>query len=600
MMKERYPKDTVITLDDFKSEECLNIINNINEDSYSSYWSHLSKLAREKVDNKEYKLGKILWLLADICSMMLKPSNRNTPFEALMINYEQNTRSALAEDLLDEEVTFLEEILEFCNDYRIKARIADILWTFKTPRNIKFCNIAIDNYQEFSLKYDDILDDSKDCWERAIRLSLLIRKPLDNISQKLMNEFNKSKFEDGYHLKWITELLNISGVNEENIIKIFNRLEEFANKFKDKHDFIRARDYFEECKNWTNNKIKKIELTIEVAKGHEEEANMINELTKPYFYQHAIDVYRSIPRKYRTDYKIDKKIDELHKKLNHSNQLSLSYMQQITTKSDDISEIINFSKNHVSNKNLIDALKAFVNLHPSINYEKLRKQSENSLNKFSLSKLFSSTHISSDGRTIAKTDGLGFNNNEDVYEENLLIDMIQSYEMTTSLILRGMITPAFQEITKEHRITKEVLYDICKNSVLIPKDRIDIWIEGLYFGFENNFIVSTHILIPQIEHLVRIKMKENGLKTSTLDANGIETENGLSTLLKNKDIKEAVDKNLVFEFKALLTEQVGRNLRNNVAHGLINSYNLQSVGTIYLWWLCLKLAINSVRQEQEE
>lgn len=185
------------------------------------------------------------------------------------------------------------------------------------------------------------------------------------------------------------------------------------------------------------------------------------------------------------------------------------------------------------------------------------------------------------------------------YEDSIFHEMIQSYDLEIDLITKASIIPAFQQLLFEHRITKDDLYSLCSTSSIIPVYRTVFWIEGLHFGFENNFIVSTHLLIPQIEHLVRVKMKEKGIKTSTISTDGIETENGLSTLLDNEKITEVLDKTILFEFKALLTEQIGKNLRNNVAHGLCEVNTLRSIHSIYFWWLCLKLVLNNVPNGEE-
>jgi hypothetical protein len=89
-------------------------------------------------------------------------------------------------------------------------------------------------------------------------------------------------------------------------------------------------------------------------------------------------------------------------------------------------------------------------------------------------------------------------------------------------------------------------------------------------------------------------MKKNGIKTSTIDKDGIETENGLSTLLKIENINKFIDENLIFELKALLTEQLGLNLRNGVAHGLCNINEFDSIYSVYLWWFSLKLLIDNL------
>lgn len=595
---EQYPQDLIITSDDFKNSDCLAIVNNIDGNRYSEYWSFLSSKAREKLDSGDLKSGKILWIIADACSMMLSnPSSKNEPFTAFAIMYQTNSRSCIVDDFTDDEVNFFENILEFCEDYRIKSRFADILWLKKKPKNPRHVEIAIENYQKFSLKYEDILSDSRESWKRAIMLSLSARKSLDTIQNKLLEEFNNANIEDGYHLSWIEELLFLANIDGTNHSQVLNKLESFANDFKTKKDFYRARDYFETCKNWADDIDKSNKLTIEIAELYVLEAESVNTLASGHFYENAIKEYRQISRKYREKYEINinDRIDDIHKKMNKANLLSLDYMQPINLGNLELQKLTDYSVKQVSEKSFKEALYNFVNIYSNIKVKKLQEEAIKNTEKFSISKLFGATHIASDGRIISRRAGMDFLDKDyKDYKDSIFHEMIQSYDLEIELITKASIIPAFKQLLFEHRITKNDLYVLCSNSSIIPVHRTVFWIEGLYFGFENNFIVSTHLLIPQIEHLVRVKMKEKGIKTSTIDKDGIETENGLSTLLDNEKITEVLDENILFEFKTLLTEQIGKNLRNNVAHGLSEVHTLRSVYSIYFWWLCLKLVVNNI------
>lgn len=601
MQVERYPKDLVVTIDDFNNSGCLSIINNIEGQNYSDYWSFLSKIAREKIDSKDFVSGKILWIIADACSMMLNPNSRNEPFEAFAVMYQTNSRSALADDFTEDELQFFEEIVEACEDYRIKSRLADILWLMKSPKNPKHLEIVINNYQSFSLEYDDILNDSKEAWERAIRLSLWMKKPLNTLEEKLLSVFDKSEFKNGYHLHWLQELLYISKIDDEHHEAIFEKLKDFANKFKAQNDFHRARDYFEDCKNWNKDTNTINNIIVEIAELYVSEAEQVNSLASGHFYEKAIEEYRTIANKYRDELNVNERISEIHSKMNKANLLTLDYMQPIDLGPVDLSKTIEYSIKRVSELSFFDALVQFVNLFNNPKVDEQRKKAIESIDKFSISKIFGATHIASDGRVTSKRAGIDFLDKESaLYEDSVLHEMIQNYELDIELHSKGMIIPAYQQLVSEHRITKDILYELCSKSFLVFKNRTIFWVEGLYAGFENNFIISSHLLIPQLEHLVRSKMKEVGLKTSMLK-DGVETENGLTTLLKHDKISDVIDKNLVFELRALLSEQIGINLRNNIAHGLSEAHTLNSIYGVYLWWLCLKLVVNTnlIKETQE-
>lgn len=117
---------------------------------------------------------------------------------------------------------------------------------------------------------------------------------------------------------------------------------------------------------------------------------------------------------------------------------------------------------------------------------------------------------------------------------------------------------------------------------------------AIWFGFEYEFANSIHLLCLQVENMIRVNLKEAGAQTSNVDRNGIENENGLSTLLDLPEAIEVFDEDLMFEIKAIFTDSLGPNLRNEVAHGLLNDDSNQNYSCVYGWWMILKLIIRSI------
>ncbi|WP_181392321.1 DUF4209 domain-containing protein [Vibrio vulnificus] len=129
---------------------------------------------------------------------------------------------------------------------------------------------------------------------------------------------------------------------------------------------------------------------------------------------------------------------------------------------------------------------------------------------------------------------------------------------------------------------------------IIPEQRAKLFAKGLYFGFEYDFASAIHLLVPQWEHIVRTILKESDVHTTMLDADGIDMECGLSTLLEKKEAEEIFDDNLLFEMTAFLTHKRGPNLRNELAHGLLDDDRVCSYSAIYWWWRSLKLVVHSL------
>jgi hypothetical protein len=50
-------------------------------------WSALSAAARTAIEASRLAEGKILWLLADACSLMMKPGSFNEPFKPRIVTH---------------------------------------------------------------------------------------------------------------------------------------------------------------------------------------------------------------------------------------------------------------------------------------------------------------------------------------------------------------------------------------------------------------------------------------------------------------------------------------------------------------------------------
>ena len=178
-----------ITKDDFSS---INLTEILNDTKYfHDYSSKFADLCEENFRNGNLKASKVFYLLRNACSMALKPGSLNEPYEAGRIW--SNGRSAILEDFTERDLEFFESILDEITDCRLKSRIADILWILKNPKNIKFLEIAANEYSKISLEPSSLNQFKIDAFERAIRLSRLskiTKNEYAKISNKILKCFN--------------------------------------------------------------------------------------------------------------------------------------------------------------------------------------------------------------------------------------------------------------------------------------------------------------------------------------------------------------------------------------------------------------------------
>ena len=79
------------------------------------------------------------------------------------------------------------------------------------------------------------------------------------------------------------------------------------------------------------------------------------------------------------------------------------------------------------------------------------------------------------------------------------------------------------------------------------------------------------------------------MHTLFVDEYGVESEKSLNALLEMTETEDVFGAGMVMEMKAMLVVQGGPNLRNDVAHGLLDDNSAWSYSALYMWWFCLRL-----------
>ena len=614
MANERYPADTTIDKSDFKKDDCQMILEESSGDGYTSIYDAFSKAARKSLDEGNPKQAKIYWLLSDACSMMLSPDNKNEPFKPLAVFHDR--RSSIADDFSTEDISFFSEIISEVTDIRLKARLADLAWLKASKKDLNNALAAIDAYRQIPLDTETWIRDGRECWHRAISLAAMLRGGAGNRIQQMECEiqqvFDSSKDADGYLALWLADLMANFGLGKINAGRIAGKLELLARTFESDGDLHRARDYFDNSSKWydlAEDKTKSIEMTVCHAEAFVKEAlarkysKQPSNMVAASFYENAIQILRTIPKSDRTSLKVEERITELHKSLNEAGQLSLKEMGVIKTDGVDITQMVEGAKTAVSEKSPVDALKAFANLSRGMRISEMQDSAIKQVRQHPLASLFGGTYMSRDGRVIAKTSGIGSEDTLDGNHQNVQAAVMQNHGIHLALIVQGYVLPALEILHLEHRIREVDFLSIVKQSLIVPPGREVLLAKGLYSGYEQDYVTALHLLSPQIENLVRYHLKNAGAKTSTLDSCGIENENGLSTLVALPEMQTVFGDDLTFEIKALFCDPLGANLRNELAHGLVDHNACNSLHGVYAWWFTLKLVFNTfwnaARQEHE-
>lgn len=600
----RYPEGTIATADDLRTSRLANAIASASAEDYPSVWQALSTAAAAALEEARPAEAKALWLAADAASMMLKPKSVNEPFAPVAVFGDR--RSAIASDFSHDDIAMFASVATEVESHLLRARLSDVVWLCGRPRDANFARIAIDAYCAVPLTTDSWAQDARDCWERAIALCLQLRAGagprLEQIETTLLSIFDTSIGTDGFFALSVSRLLFENNLGRNRGRETADRLADRGGEVAEKSSY-EAREYLEAAAAWYGRLAEKelhADMTCAVAETWAKEAesrasaDQASNMVAASFYENAIQTLRRVPRALRAARAVDQRLTELHGLLEHAGKASLGEMGVVSSGPIDISELVEAAQALVRGKDLPGALLALCNVHRGARRSKLKQFAEQMLREHPLQTLFASTHRSRDGRVVAKRPSFGFGSvDSEEYRVALWAEMVKYYSMEIGLIVQGQVLPALDVLSLEHRVREADLEYMVRKSPIVPAGRASLIAKGLFAGFERDLVSALHLLVPQVEHLVRWHLKMAGVKTTTLSLDGVETENGLSTLVDLPEVSSIFGEDLAFEFKALFCDAMGPNLRNEVAHGLLDASNCQTAQTLYAWWLVLRITFNT-------
>lgn len=604
MTDQRYSVDLIVTAQDFLECGWKSSLADIEREGYSAMWQALSSAARTASEDNRPSHGKALWLLADACSMMLSPKSLNEPFKPFMVM--EGRRSVIPDDLSESDITFYAEIADVIDDAWLKARVADLVWLKQRPRNVQFALAAIDAYRLIPLETEAWVRGGRECWERAISLARMLKAGagtrLTEMEAAILDAFNTATKESGFLGLWLADLLDANGLGRTHSSVIAQKLNVLAVEFDGDGDLQRSREFFDAASRWfgrSGDEAKAAEMTVAVAEGWVKEAiarvssDQPSHMVAASFYEKSIQIYRSIPRSQRLIHRGDERIAELHRHMSDAGERSLDELGAVKTPGVDISELVENARKSVAGKSVQDALFSFANIYQGARVDQVRTAAEKILQQSIFRRLAGSTHLSRDGRVIAKQPAAGFDNAPACDDPALWAQMVHDYQILINIVVHGDIWPAHEVLLQEQRLREDDFIGLASQSPIVPRGRERLFGKALHAGFDRDFTVSMHLLAPQIEHMVRFHLKNAGVKTTNLDIDGIENENGLSTLMGLPETETVFGKDLSFEIKALFCDALGPNLRNELAHGLLDDDSFQSIHAIYAWWMGLRLVFNT-------
>lgn len=582
-------KNIPLTKNDFEEVLLEDVIKNCGKKECHNFAQLFFNKAEEAREAGKEKSEEAFSLLGNITSMRLKPDSPTAPFIPMFAM--TNSRTAIMDDFYDEHLNVLDEIVSDISDPEIRARIADVLWIKK--RDHSMAKLAIKSYLESAT----ILEDPEH-WtpcaeriERAFRLGASLGKNagyLDSVISHIETLLAKQNGQDPKYLS--NRMMDFLLEQRLGDFKKYSALsEKMAKRAESDDDWYRARTYWETQARWYSldkDEIGKKTALIHAAETYVKDAEAALKRKIPSYMvatahlQHAIEAYRRIGGE-------EKRIDELHGILLEYQKESTNELKPISTEI-NLTETVKKAIARVKDKTLHEAIFELVLILDPPQPSDLRKEVQDLAEKSPLRHLFRTSRINEKGKVTGHMPSL-FSNNPEEVEEAIRANMFEQAEQYHSRNAQGIIEPIRHQINLEHNVKLSDFLPIVLNNPLIPEGHEYIYARGLLAGMEGDFLLAGHLLIPQFENSLRHVLTQHGIITSGIDSKGIQDEHSLNKTLYLPEINEIFGEDITFDLQGLLVERFGVNLRNRMAHGLMQHDAFYSLDMSYLWWLILRL-----------
>lgn len=572
--------------EDFLQSDWEAIVSQSADKECNDYWSHLRKKAREAHDAGDFKTKELFQLLSDVCTLHLRLDSPEQPFGPMMTSHAG--RTAIAEDFTSEQIEFLTSIVSDVSDADLRARIADILWLLR--RDYKMAEVAVTSYLESAriLENPDEWVAAADRITRALQLSTLMGRNARNyrsVISHIEDVIDRNSSNDPLFLsaKMMSLLQDSRAGDAAKYVRIAAML---AGRAETQCDWDRARTYWDIQAGWyeaagdkesaRGARLSAAETYVKQSEAHAN-GNPPSYMLSSTFMQKAVEAMR------RARAPSDR-IEELHSRLLAYQENSVSELRTISS-SMDITETVSKAVEHVKGKSVLDALLNLSTIISPLKRNNLRAQAEEHKKKYLFKSFFPNVYLNALGRVIAHQPV------DD--EESIVADMCSLANQSHSIYVQAVIEPARRQIVAEHNISVGDLVAMLSNHRLVPTGREMLVARGLYAGLNGDFLVSTHVLVPQVEESVRYLLHQAGVIASSMNDKGVQEEIDLNRTLRfskyTQTLSEVLGDDLVFELRGLLVERFGANLRNDMAHGLLDHDSFYAPAGCYFWWLALHL-----------
>ena len=531
----------------------------------------------------------IIWdLLKNISSVKIKTTIDSASIHPKMVF--EGKRTFSVEDLSKDDFEILNELTFDKIPLNLRAKIADILWIYQ--KKYPMAKIAAKSYYELFVFWfsEEKWEGTLDMIKRAICISTQIND--NEIFEKSCDYiFNKLIIIDGKDDDFLSlRLLDILFFHKDKDFKDLQIYIYIAKNIIDYHyedvsKVEQASSIIRKCYIKLNKQNEAKNTNIYLANYYVEHADKIIDMNIQEVMRHKHYLQQAVLL-YRNNGSVDK-AKETHRKLISVQKKIPKMIVPISTEIDvsELHKIIDLNFKDLSIEESIIRLTQMITLYKK---DEMKNKVIEEYKNYSFSHLFKENIIDASGQTIFTLLPLDITNieaNEELLNLHINQKILKDGEIAGDICIKY----ALYRIRQNYNVKREDIEFLIKNNPIIPEGRKRIFCSAIYMILCGQYYEGIHILAPQVENLFICIAKEVGGLTVTLESDGSSKEKVLSSIFDLPELVDCYDNDILYLFKALLNEQSGANIRNEIAHGIVNEDRASSGVYLYFAIAVMKL-----------
>lgn len=600
-MRMSLPIDwNLVSSDVLKALDVDKLVATAGERQCFAYSEAISPLFGEPSTLGSAQLTSLRFVSATLL-MSLRAEQPAEPFGPMFVFGER--RSPIPSDFPRDSLLSLGDWALSLKDPELRARFLDLIWT--QAKSFPSAQGAINAYIESAINLEDpkAWPPCLERFERALRIAASLGKAnieaRNRVLMQIEAALERHAGKDPLYLtlRLSRLLLEFHHGNPTAIARFANT---GAERAEVNGEFWRARDYFQlaaDCHQRSGDVAAQGSSLRQAAEALAKEAEAA--LTQPgrgaiaaaSILAQAVDAMRQAPEG-------KERSAALHERMLALQPNAVSEMRQLSTEV-DATTIVEKAIGTVRGKSFRDAVISMCHFVRPPKIEQLIAQVHEQAKSSVFGSLIHADIVNFRGKVVARVPPLTYGI-QDLKDDGLRARMFQSARLERGLKVQAMMNPARQEIVSVHNPNRQDVIELIRNSPWIPPGHSESVVRALLVGFHGDMIVLAHLLPPQFEAVLRHIVESMGGTTSMLEPGRIQPERPIASLLESEEAERALGRDAVFELQDLLADSLGTNLRNEIAHGLLEDDCLFGSDVLYAWWLMLRfLMLTSLIAERQ-